>query len=127
MIVLWLSRLCLAAVMFHSMQTLLWAQTNPLSQYQWEFRPLLIFAWDANDPDAQATREALRASECELTDRDMVIGWFLKSGQSQLGSAPISMQEAREVRSRLQIPDGEFSAVLIGKDGGVKAPLHNAP
>lgn len=112
---------------FLVMQTSAAADANPLSEYRWKNRPLLIFATDADDPDAQRTRRALSASACELTDRDMVIGWILERGERRLGEAPLDSKAADELRSRLRMRQGEFAAVLIGKDGGVKARYAKAP
>ncbi|UCH47326.1 MAG: DUF4174 domain-containing protein [Betaproteobacteria bacterium] len=109
------------------MQTLTLAQSNPLSQYRWKNRPLLVFAEDADDRNTQETREALRASACELTDRDMVIGWILERGESRLGATPIDSRTANALRSHLQVREGNFAAVLVGKDGGVKARYAKAP
>ena len=118
---------CLVVVLFMSVQTLTWAQSDPLSQYRWKNRPLLIFGKDAENPDVRRTRELLQASICELTDRDMVIGWILDQGGSRLGPAPIDSRTADALRSRLRVREGDFAAVLVGKDGGVKARYAEAP
>jgi hypothetical protein len=109
------------------MQTLAWAQSDPLSQYRWKNRLLLIFAADIEDQNVQATRELLEASECQLEDRDMVIGWILERGDSQLGMAPLSSRAADNIRSQFRIRGGGFFVVLVGKDGGVKARYAKAP
>ncbi len=103
------------------------AQANPLSQFRWKHRPLLIFATDADDPNAQKTRRALDDSACELQDRDMLIGWILEHGERRLGESSIDSTMADALRSRLRIREGDFAAVLIGKDGGVKARYAKAP
>ena len=112
---------------FLVMQTSAAADANPLSEFRWKNRPLLVFAADADDPDAQQTRRALGASACELRDRDMVIGWILERGEGRLGEAFLDAMSADALRSRLRIRQGEFAAVLIGKDGGVKARYAKAP
>lgn len=112
---------------FLVMQTPAAADANPLSEFRWENRPLLIFATHADDPDVQQTRRALGAVACELNDRDMVIGWILERGESRLGEASIDSATAGAIRSRLRIRQGAFAAVLIGKDGGVKARYAKAP
>lgn len=109
------------------MQATTAAQANPLSQFRWKNRPLLIFATDADDRNAQETRRALDVSDCELTDRDMVIGWILERGESRFGEVIIDATTADALRSRLGIEDGDFAAVLVGKDGGVKARYAKAP
>ena len=112
---------------FVSMQTLTWAQSNPLLQYRWKNRPILIFGKDAEDPDVRRTRKVLEASACELADRDMVIGWIMEVGESRLGADRVDSRTAEALRSRLRIREGDFAAVLIGKDGGVKARYAKAP
>ena len=122
-----LRHLVFSVFLFTLMQTSAGADTNPLTEYRWKNRLLVIFAENDSDPDVLATREALDASVCELADRDMVIGWILKRGQSRMGATGIDARTSVALRSRLGIRSDDFSAVLIGKDGGVKARYDKAP
>lgn len=122
-----LKNLLFILLVFLFMQSSAAAEANPLSEFRWKNRPLLIFAAGTDDPDARQTRAALQSSACELVDRDMVIGWIPERGERRLGETPINETAADALRSRLRIRKGEFAAVLIGKDGGVKARYAKAP
>ncbi|UCD69768.1 MAG: DUF4174 domain-containing protein [Betaproteobacteria bacterium] len=122
-----LQYLSLTLALLMSMQTLTWAQSNPLAQYRWKNRALLIFAEDAADSDVRQTRDALQTSACEVADRDIVIGWILSRGESRLDEARIDAGMADTLRSRLRVREDEFAAVLVGKDGGVKARYGQTP
>lgn len=102
-------------------------QINPLAEYRWQNRLLLIFAGDSADPDVGKTRMALEASACELADRDMVIGWILERAESRIAAAGIDPTTAEALRSHLGVSGDGFAAVLVGKDGGVKARYDRAP
>lgn len=122
-----LQRSFLAVALLVSMPCAGLAQSDPLSQYRWKNRPLLIFAENAADHNVQAARNALQALECEIEDRDMVIGWIFEEGESRLGATGISSRAGDNIRARLRVRRGEFTAVLVGKDGGVKARYAKAP
>ena len=102
-------------------------KANPLLEHRWDNRLLIIFAKDRSDPNARSIRERLGESSCELADRELIIGWFLEKSQSSLGEREIDYQESATIRSRLKIKSGDFSVVLVGKDGGLKAYYEEAP
>ena len=62
------------------------AQADLLSEYRWQNRLLLVFAANPDDPERNQLQHALDRSACELTDRDMVIGWFHETGGNRLGT-----------------------------------------
>ena len=98
-----------------------------LSDYTWEKRPLLLFARSQNDTRLQQTVQALSQRQCDLEDRDMIIGIIVEQGQSRLNNQPITTSRATELRDRYQIDPGQFSVILIGKDGGEKERIHTVP
>lgn len=100
---------------------------NPLSEYLWQKRPLLLFATDVQDPRLQQTRHHLKQQRCELEDRDMVIGEFVVRGRSQLDGEPVSASDTAVLRDRYAIAADRFAVVLIGKDGGEKYRLYEVP
>ena len=122
-----LKQFAVAALLSISMQTFSFADTSPLPDYRWKNRLLLIFATSESDPDVVTAREALAAAACDVTDRDLVIGWIWRDGQSSLDTRAMSEKSVRALRSRLGITGDGFAAVLIGKDGGVKARYPDAP
>ena len=102
-------------------------QADLLSQYRWQNRLLLVFSESAENPEVEKANQALDDATCELTDRDMVIGWLFSEGESRIGVKSLQPESVAELRQRLRISPHEFQAVLIGKDGGVKARYEQAP
>ena len=103
------------------------AQADLLSEYRWQNRLLLVFAANPNDPERNQLQHALDRSACELTDRDMVIGWFHETGGNRLGTKAVEPDTADYLRGRIGVSPTEFLVVLIGKDGGIKARYPQAP
>ncbi|SLN60763.1 hypothetical protein ROJ8625_03083 [Roseivivax jejudonensis] len=80
--------------------------TDDLSAYRWENRPVLLFAPSPDDPEFRRQVATLEAAQPDVEDRDIVV---LSDTDPQAGGA---------LRARFA-PDG-FLFVLVGKDGGVK-------
>ncbi len=76
---------------------------DPLSAYRWSRRVLILFGSPAS-PAMQAQQADLAAHTAGVAERDTTV---LVSNDPAL-------------RQRLGAPEGEFAAVLVGKDGGVK-------
>ncbi len=94
---------------------------DPMDSYQWKNRVLLMFA-SPDDPELTNQRDTLSRHEAELADRDMVV--FAVVGDDQIvplyGDAPPAAQAAR-LREQFEVSSGDgFTALLVGKDGGVK-------
>ena len=98
-----------------------------MSDFLWENRPLLLFAPDENDARLQQTKQQLAQRQCQLDDRDMVIGIIIEEGQSHLNNQPISTTKATTLRERYKIDAGRFTTILIGKDGGEKERVYSVP
>lgn len=81
------------------------AHGKTLEDFQWLFRPIVVFADTKADPRFSQQMEQLQAGIAQLADRDVII---LTDTDPALGSA---------ARDRLR-PRG-FQFVLIGKDGRV--------
>jgi len=98
-----------------------------LSDFRWKYRLLLLFAPDYQDPDLRQTRRAVQLQSCALGERDVIIGVFAAKGRSILDDQDISDREAFEVRQHFRFANGQFVALLIGKDGGEKHRSYTAP
>lgn len=85
------------------------ADADPINGYRWKSRVLVLAAADAADPTLRAQREALASARSGASERDLVT-------IEAVGSDP----KAVALRRRLGLPNGDFRAVLIGKDGGAK-------
>ena len=90
-----------------------------LKKYQWEKRLILLFA---PSPQEQAYREqvaVLEGSSGGLLERDLLIAHLFETGSGQLGDDMLSENKAASLRSEYEV-GGEFTLILIGKDGTVK-------
>jgi hypothetical protein len=100
---------------------------NPLLKYEWQNRPLLLFAPDNEDKHLVQLLATLQKSNCDIDDRDMIIAVLLAEGQSRLNNNNISAQDAALIRKRYEIEPSQFAVLLIGKDGGEKYRLFAVP
>lgn len=83
---------------------------NPLAQYLWTARPVIVFAESENDPRFQRQMRELDSRPAELAERDVVILTDTTPGPSRF--------ETTALRARLRPHD--FTFILVGKDGQVK-------
>lgn len=100
---------------------------SALSDFEWQNRPLLIFAPQLQDQRLQQFNEILRNQTCALDDRDMIIGVIVTQGPSRLANQPMSEQKAELIRQEYRIQADQFAVLLIGKDGGEKLRLYEIP
>jgi hypothetical protein len=91
-----------------------------LTQFQWKNRLLFLFAPNRNHPFFGSLRRALVAQQAEVADRDLVIFEILESGSSTMNATHLDPQTAQSLREKFELRQGEFTVILIGKDGGVK-------
>lgn len=82
------------------------AEDDPLAQYKWEARPVIVFADSDKDPRFQKQVSALSARSDDMAERDVVI---LLDTDPDADSAL-----RRKFRPR------DFQILLIGKDGQIK-------
>lgn len=73
-------------------------------------RRLLVFAPSANHKTYAQQRDLLEVHRAASGDRDLLAVSFFEDGS----------EESAAARSRLDVEDGAFTAVLVGKDGGEK-------
>jgi hypothetical protein len=103
------------------------AEGDPLASHRWEQRVLLVFGDDGQRADLRRLEESLSRRECDLDDRDMIIGHFPARGPARLAGRPLSASAGEALRERLQVTPDTVLVVLIGKDGGVKLRVDEAP
>lgn len=82
------------------------AEDDPLAQYLWEARPVIVFADSAKDPRFVRQMAAFEGYEEDFAEREVVI--LTDTDPSTLSP----------LRKRLR-PRG-FQLVLVGKDGEIK-------
>jgi hypothetical protein len=85
------------------------ADADPLARYRWNARVLVVFAADKGDPQLARQTDLLASARHGMAERDLVV-------LEAIGSS----SEAGRLRRQLGVPDGEFRAILVGKDGGAK-------
>ncbi|MEM9591611.1 MAG: DUF4174 domain-containing protein [Pseudomonadota bacterium] len=81
-------------------------QQSTLDRYQWDKRPVLVFAPSERDRNHAEQIEILKAGLPGLAERDIVV------------LSDTNPQKSKPFRDTLRIEG--FEVVLIGKDGGVK-------
>lgn len=91
-------------------------------------RPLIVFAKDARDPRAAQQIGAAASDADGFADREITLIVVYEAGQSFAGERPLSKRDCdalrdRFARNRKGAEDG-FTALLVGKDGGVKRTAH---
>ena len=87
-------------------ESLIMSDTDNLTEFLWQARPIVVFADSPNDPRFEQQMALLEEQAAALKTRDVVI------------LTDTDPQNASELRKSLR-PRG-FMMVLIGKDGGVK-------
>lgn len=60
------------------------------------------------------------AQQTEVADRDLVIFEILESGPSSMNTNNLEPPTAQSLRKKFDVPPGEFTVILVGKDGGIK-------
>ena len=90
-----------------------------MSNYKWKKRPLVVFAESDASPLLAEQRQIVARNRSDLNRRDVVVVWVVgRTLSTELGTPPSS--NATSLRARYNVADGEFRAVLVGKDGGEK-------
>lgn len=82
------------------------AAADPIAEFKWEARPVIIFADSEKDPRFQRQIASLAARPDEMAERDVVILMDTDPGANS------------ELRRRFRPRD--FQILLIGKDGQIK-------
>lgn len=107
-----LSTLALAALALASP-----ALADPLADYAWTNRVVLVFAARADDPRLVRQTGALEARPVESCARDLVVLAVTRDGVS---ASDGSVRDPAALRARHGIGPEDFTVLLVGKDGGVK-------
>lgn len=96
------------------------AKSLNLSQFQWKNRLLFLFAPSRDHPLFKKLHQSLLSQKAEVADRDLIIFEILESGPSRMNTNDLDPQTAHSLRKKFDTPLGEFTVILVGKDGGVK-------
>ena len=82
-------------------------------------RPLLIFAARPDDPQLTIQLRTLQEHAAEAQDRQIVPVAIVYDNPSP-SDAKLTPSEAEATRRRFGVAPGQFTVILIGKDGGEK-------
>jgi len=90
-----------------------------MGKYRWKNRPLVVFAASSDDTRYRQQMGIVSRGRAGLRDRDMVVIRVVGDRVSTLlGRAP--GMSATALRQRYGVKPGQFRALLVGKDTGVK-------
>ena len=96
------------------------ALSMDLNQFQWKHRLLFIFAPDEGDAFFQAMQSDISTQSDEISERDLVVFKILENGPFYQENIQIDTRTAAAIRTTFAAPRGNFSCILVGKDGGIK-------
>ena len=91
-----------------------------LSKFRWKNRLLLLFAPHRDHPFFDILHQAMMNRKGEVENRDLIVFEMFEEGPSTVNGADLDPQTALSLRKQFNAQKGEFTLVLIGKDGGVK-------
>jgi hypothetical protein len=96
------------------------ALSMDLNQFQWENRLLFIFAPQEGDSFFQALQSEISTQPDEISERDLVVFKIFETGPSYQENIQLDTRTAAAIRNKFAAPLGQFTCILVGKDGGTK-------
>lgn len=91
-----------------------------LNDYLWKKRLLLIFSPSESCSDYKIQMEELNKRKAETEDRDLQILEIFDEEVNHLDSISISHEQGKSLKKRFGVKTGQFTVILLGKDGGEK-------
>jgi non-ribosomal peptide synthetase component F len=91
-----------------------------LSDYQWQYRILLLFAPSTGSADYRQQLQAWQADVAGTDDRDLKLVQILGTGESQVDRRSLNAASAERLRQQFGITPEAFAVILVGKDGTEK-------
>ena len=96
------------------------ALSMDLDQFKWKNRLLFIFAPEEGDSIFQALQSEISTQPDEISERDLVVFKIFETGPSYQQNIQIDTRTAAAIRTKFAAPPGQFTCILVGKDGGIK-------
>jgi hypothetical protein len=93
---------------------------SDLSSYIWKNRLLLVFSPSQTDLRFEAFNHKLLSERSAIDERDLIVFRVFEKGSSRSANQPLAAEQVDNLRRRFGIETGQFTVILIGKDGGVK-------
>lgn len=94
-----------------------------LSQFEWKNRVLVLFG-ESDNEKLRKQLDTLADQKPELTDRDMVV-LHVEGNEVRTIFGDSAKLNARGLSAEAKAPAGQFEAILVGKDGGIKLRSEN--
>ena len=94
--------------------------TLELSRYRGQNRLLLVFAPSASAMSYQQQVRMFANQTAELADRDVLIFYLFEEGPGYNNELMLAPEIAGRLRREFEVEPGEFTTVLLGKDGRVR-------
>lgn len=94
--------------------------TLELSRYRGQNRLLLVFAPSASAMSYQQQVRMFANQTAELADRDVLIFYLFEEGPGYSNELMLAPEIAGRLRREFEVEPGEFTTVLLGKDGRVR-------
>ncbi len=98
-----------------------------MKRYQWNSRPVLIFAPSRDDRSYCETKMIWNRNGPELDNRDIVLIEVFEDGTSRAEGREIPQDSANHLRESYQIEEGKLAIVLVGKNGSEKGRWEKLP
>ena len=98
------------------------AQARPLAPFQWQYRPLVVFAPGREHADYKSQIEAIEQNRMAFDERDMLLVSVLDRVELDATPPPTTTMPASAgaLRQHYRVEAEEFTVILVGKDGGEK-------
>jgi len=87
--------------------------------YHWQNRIVLIFAAE-DDPMLEKQLELFEKNQGGMDERDLVVFRILRDQVIQTIGDKYDKKSAEKLRNQYSVAEGDFSVILIGKDGSKK-------
>lgn len=100
------------------------AMSFQLESLRWKKRPFVIFSPSEDAPAYREQTERLDELQRPLRDRNMSIVRVVGDEHASVDGKRIDGESAKELRANFEIRSGQFTVVLIGKDGTEKLRSH---
>lgn len=118
-----------ALIMLLVPTTTITVKSQTLSSLVSRNRVLIVFASSRADQQFQQQLTLLAQHANDMQERDLIVVPNLfhaeaKASQQPLAAQSVEDQDAARTRKRFHITPGEFTVILLGKDGGEKFREH---
>lgn len=91
-----------------------------LKDYQWKNRVLLVFSPEDSEFTLTSQYKVYDKHQAGFDDRDLLIFHISDLDIPDEFGTPVPTDRHPELKKRFGIPEGEFTIILIGKDGTEK-------